>query len=148
MKRTHDFTLIESSIGNDPAIVVIDAAINVMGEYSGYTWNVRVWIQCEEVRPNGLPTPGELPNVERVEDQISRALEADGHTVFFARMTARGERVLMYRSQNAELANAALQRVIAEGSQAREWSYQIDADPEFELIEPELSLLDSAVRKH
>lgn len=148
MKRAHDYTLIESSIGGDPAIVVIDAAIDFLGEYLGYAWNVRVWIQCEEVRPNGLPTTEELPKIEKAEDQISQALEANGHSVFFARTTARGKRVLIYRAQNAELADAALQRAIAEGTQAREWSYQIDVDPEFELIEPELSLLASAVRKH
>lgn len=148
MKRANDYTLIETSIGGDPAIVVIDAAIDFLGEHLGYTWNVRVWIQCEEVRPNGLPTAEELPRIEKAEDQISRALEADGNSIFFARMTARGERVLIYRAQNAELANAALQRAIAEGAQAREWSYQIDADPAFGLIEPELSLLASAGRKH
>lgn len=91
-----------------------------------------------------MPTNDEIQALNRVEDDISSALQRDENALFLARITCRATRELLYRIHDPKVANESLQQLISADSQLREWEYQMEKDESWQLAEPELSLLRKA----
>ncbi|MBK0011262.1 DUF695 domain-containing protein [Stenotrophomonas sp. S41] len=135
------YALINTTLGEDPAVVVVNTALRSFAGREAFPWHLRIGIACRELGDNGMPTPEELEVVTRLEGQLESSVEADGNAVFLARITARGERVLLYRVHDPEEANDRLQELLAAPAQLREWEFQMEYDLDWALAQPELDLL-------
>lgn len=89
-----------------------------------------------------MPTNREVEILNQLEEEISKALQINDNALFLARITCRGTRDLLYRAHDPEIANEALQKLIAANSQSREWEYRIEQDQDWLLAQPELKLLE------
>ena len=136
------YTLINTSKDNDPAVVVVNSALRLFKEREVFPWHLKVSIDCKFIGANGMPTADEVKALEILEDEISDVLQTGGNAIFLARTTWRGTRDLLYRVREPDAANAALQKLITEGSQLREWEYLMEKDAEWKLAQPELQLLE------
>ena len=136
------FTLINTSIGDDPAVVVINSALLTFKGREDFPWHLRVNIDCKQIGANGMPTSEEIVALQQLEDSIEAPLKADQNAIFLARITARSERVLLYRIHDPEVANNALQSLVATASPLREWDYRMEHDIHWNLAQPELHLLE------
>lgn len=88
-----------------------------------------------------MPTHEEVEALSRLEEEIAPAIETDQNAIFLARITARGERVLLYRVHDPERANETLQLLTSNSAGQREWEYQMEHDLGWILAKPELDLL-------
>lgn len=136
------YTLINTSIGKDPAVVVVNSALRTFEDRDAFPWHLTLSIDCKLLGDNGMPTTQEVKILQRLEDGISSALQVEENTLFLARITCRGTRDLLYRVHDPEVTNKALQQLISSESQLREWDYHIEQDSGWELAQPELRLLE------
>lgn len=136
------YTLINTSIGKDPAVVVIDSALRTFEDRGAFPWHLKLNIDCKFLGENGMPTTDEIKILEQLETEVSTALQNESNALFLARITCRGTRDLLYRVRDPEVASAALQELIAADSQLREWEYYMEQDSGWELAQPELKLLE------
>lgn len=135
------YSLIETSIGGDPAIVVVNSTLLTFTGHDAFPWHLRIGVNCKLQGVNGMPTKEEVEALARLEEKISPALEVAHNAIFLARITARGERVLLYRVHDREKADEALQLLISTPDTVREWEYQMEYDVGWMLAKPELDLL-------
>lgn len=136
------YTLINTSRGNDPAVVVVNSALRAFEDRSTFPWHLKLIITCKLVGTNGMPTSIEVEALDQLEEEIYAALQAKGNVLFLARVTCRGTRELLYRVQDPELANEVLQLLISDNPQSREWEYRMEQDLDWKLADPELKLLE------
>lgn len=136
------YTLINTSRGRDPAVVVVNSALRAFKNRDAFSWHLKLNITCEGVGENGMPTNHEVEILNQLEEEISQALQVKENSLFLARITCRGTRDLLYRAHDPEIANEALQKLIAANTQSREWEYRIEEDPDWLLAQPELNLLE------
>ncbi|AWH30413.1 MULTISPECIES: DUF695 domain-containing protein [Stenotrophomonas] len=134
------YTLINTVIGEAPAVVVVNTALRTDAVRTLFPWHLRIGIACRSLGDNGMPTPEELEVVTRLETLIDSSVGAEGNAVFLARITARGERVLLYRVHDPEQANDRLQQLLAMPGPARPWEFQMEHDVDWTLAAPELDL--------
>jgi hypothetical protein len=135
------YTLIETSRGQDPAIVVVNSALRTFDGREQFPWHLSIVISCQFLGDKGMPTAEENQVLYSLEDGISKVLLVDGNAVFLARVTCRGERELLYRVRDPEAANDQLEQLVSSAS-PRPWEYRIEEDSEWQLAQPELTLLE------
>jgi len=135
------YSLIETSIGGDPAIVVVNSTLLTFTGHDAFPWHLRIGVNCKLQGVNGMPTKEEVEALARLEEKTAPALEVEHNAIFLARITARGERILLYRVHDPEKADEALQLLISTPDTVREWEYQMEYDVGWMLAKPELDLL-------
>lgn len=140
------YTLIDTSIGDDPAVVVVNSALRTFKDREAFPWHLRVGIDCKQLGSNGMPTAEEGDALHHLEDSIATSLQATHNAIFLARITARGQRVLLYRVHDPEAADDILQALVSGSTPLREWDYQMEYDVDWELAQPELHLLEQDPR--
>ncbi|MBC8024530.1 MAG: DUF695 domain-containing protein [Steroidobacteraceae bacterium] len=64
------------------------------------------------------------------------------NAVFLARISWDGKRELKYRVHGPEVAFEALKELSSGREQLREWEFRMKDDPEWDLAQPELRLLE------
>jgi hypothetical protein len=136
------YTLIETTKGNDPAIVVVNSALRTFSAREEFPWHLKITVDCQALGANGMPTSDEAEVLVRLEEKLAGSIERNDNAVFLARITWRGARSLLFRVRDPELANHALEKLVSVTSSEREWEYRIEQDPEWLLAEPELRLLE------
>jgi hypothetical protein len=140
------YTLINTSFGKDPAVVVINSALRNFPSRQTFEWHLRIGIDCKLIGSNGMPTSAEGEVLHLLEEQIASSIDLQRNVIFLARITCRGERVLLYRVHDPEVTNDALQLLVSPESQLREWDYQMEHDPDWELAQPELQLIEKDIQ--
>ncbi len=121
-------------------MVVVNTALRSFAGRDAFPWHLRIGIGSRGLGDNGMPTTEELQVVTRLERHLESSVGAEGNAVFLARITARGERVLLYRVDDPEQANDRLQQLLAAPVQLREWEFQMEYDRDWTLAKPELDL--------
>jgi len=146
MKETPspNYTLMNTSIGGDPAVVIVNSSLLNFSLRENFPWHLRVGVSCKYQTENGMPTADELEVLRELDKKFESVIERDGNAIFLARITALGERVTLYRINEPEIADKALQLMLSAPAQAREWEYQMEHDLSWLLAKPELDLLDLA----
>lgn len=135
------YTLIETSIGDNPAVVTVNSALRTFEERDVFPWHLKISIDCVLQGANGMPTAEEVDVLNHFEDSLSEPLQAGQNAIFLARITARGQRTLLYRVRNPEAANDTLQAFPAP-EPLREWDFVMEHDSDWALAQPELRLLE------
>lgn len=140
------YTLIETSRGDDLAIVVVNSALRRFNQQQRFPWHLNVTIDCKNLGKNGMPTSDENAVLYQIEDELSGLLLKGENAVFLARVTCQGQRELSYRISDPEIANQTLQQVVSNSSPLREWDYRMEHDEDWELARPELHLLEKNLK--
>lgn len=146
MIQTPHYSLVNTSKGSDPAVVVVNTALCNLKHREAFPWHLRLTIECKSLADNGMPTTEEVAVLECFEDEVTTALQHDENAFFLARVTCRGERELIYRVRDPEIANDFLQAFVEEPSQGREWDYRMEYDSDWALAQPELRLVERDTR--
>ena len=136
------YTLINTSKGSDPAVVVVNTALRTFDARDSFPWHLTITIDCQLLGAKGMPTTEEVNILNRLEDELSPSIEAQQNAVFLARVTCRGKRELIYRVRDPEKANSVLQGFISVPTQLREWEYRMEQDLGWDLARKELTLLE------
>jgi len=140
------YTLIETTKGSDPAIVVVNSALRTFAARKNYSWHLKITIDCKTLGANGMPTTEESEVLVQLEEEITRLLAINENSIFLARITCRGSRDLKYRIRNPRPANDALEELSSITPPTREWEYRIEQDIDWNLANPELSLIERDLR--
>lgn len=138
------YTLINTSKGNDPAVVVVNSALENFSDKQVFPWHLKISIDCKLVGNNGMPTAEEGECLQQLEREIESTIQSDENAIFLARVTCRSQRTLLFRVRNPEVANTLLQSLTSSPRQIREWDYVMERDSEWRLAQPELGLLKSS----
>jgi Family of unknown function (DUF695) len=136
------YTLIETSRGEHPAIVVINSALRRFAGRPLFPWHLKLDIKCQLLADNGMPTAEETRILYEFEDRVSALLEARQNVIFLSRVTCQGTRELSYRVHDPKAANDNLQQLLAESDPIREWEYRMEEDPSWQLAKAELGLIE------
>jgi hypothetical protein len=136
------YNLYDTSRDGLPAIVVVNAALRDFPHRHLFVWYLSVIIQPVEVADQGMPTPEESEILNQVGDEIEDAVLDYRNALFLARETWNNSRQLIYLVHDPEIANTALQELIAREDQKREWEYMMKQDMEWEFAELFLELLE------
>jgi Family of unknown function (DUF695) len=123
------YTLIKTTRGSDPAIVVMNSALLFFKYRDQFAWHLSIIIECQELVTNGMPAPEEHQVLYALEDEIDKNLLPGDNVVFLARVTCCGRRELSYRVQDPKDANQRLILLVA-GPNRREWQYRMEHDVE------------------
>lgn len=121
-------------------VVVVDTALRGFPDSDAFPWQLRIGITCRWLGDNGMPTSEEVEVVTALGESTASAVDVDGNAVFLARITARGERGLLYRVHDPEQANDSLQQLLAVHGSVQDWEFQMEYDPDWYLAKPELDL--------
>ena len=140
------YTLIETTKGSDPAIVVVNSALRTFAAREDFSWHLKITIDCQTLGANGMPTTEESAVLVQLEEEITRLLAINENSIFLARITCRGSRDLKYRVRDPAPANDALEKLASIAPATREWEYRIEQDVDWNLANPELSLLEKDLR--
>lgn len=140
------YTLINTSKGNDPAVVVVNTALRNFKHREAFPWHLRLTIECKAITHNGMPTSEEIATLEHFEDEMTNALQRDDNATFLARVTCQGEREIIYRVHDPEIANHFLQSLAENPLPLREWDYRMEHDSDWALAQPEMQLIEHDVR--
>jgi len=140
------YTLINTSRGAAPAVVVVNSALRNFSGRATFPWHLVVVISCRDVAQHGMPTASEAAILNRLEDALSRVLCRNDNAIFLARITCSGSRDLLYRIHDPELASSQLQQLLSSPVSQREWEYRLEEDMAWYLAEPELRLLEKDPR--
>ena|ERR1700733_11884381 len=136
------YTLINSSRGSDPAVLVVNSALRLFARREYFAWQANIQLTCKDLGANGMPTSEEGAILNTLEDSISGGVLNASNGVFLAKVTCRGQRELKYRVHDPEITNTFLKDMTSLPNPIREWEYRIEHDPEWSLAHPELSLLE------
>jgi hypothetical protein len=140
------YTLIRTSRGTDPAVVVVNSALRNFSDWATFPWHLVVVISCRDVAQHGMPTASEVAILNRLEDSLSRVICRDDNALFLARITCSGSRELLFRIHDPEIASSQLGQLLSCPESQREWEYRLEEDMTWHLAEPELRLLEKDPR--
>jgi hypothetical protein len=136
------YTLIETSRGEHPAVVVINSALRSFDGRLLFSWHLKLDIKCQLLADNGMPTAEETRILYDFEDRLSALLDAQRNAIFLSRVTCQGTRELSYRVHNPKAANNKLRQLLAKPAPIREWEYRMEEDPSWQLAKAELGLIE------
>ena len=139
------YTLIETSRGPDPAIVVVNSSLRTFAGRNRFLWHLRIEISCRLIGQNVMPAAEESETLYVIEKKMETRLARNNNAIFVSRVTCRGSRELSFRVHNPQLANDSLQELLDAPTQSRDWNYRMERDPEWVLSAPELTLLEKGM---
>jgi hypothetical protein len=138
------YSLFDTSRDDLPAVVVVNTALREFAHRDLFQWHLSVLITPHALAEQGMPTREECAVVNAVDDEIEAVVTGDRNAVFLARETWNGRRQLLFRVHDPKIAESSLQRLIARGSQQREWEFLMEHDTSWSFAAPYLSLFESA----
>ena len=138
---TPHYTLIDTSRGEHPAVVVINSALRGFNNRHLFPWHLKIEVACQWVGSNGMPTQEESQILCALEDLLASQLGAQRAVLFVSRVTCEGVREISFRVSNPKNANEVLQIEINKPAPVRTWEYRMEEDPEWKLASPELNLI-------
>ena len=136
------YTLIDTSRGCDPAVVVVNTALRAYEHRGLYPWHLFILITCELLADKGMPTAQEVKALEHLEGELSEHLLTNDNAILLARVTCRGMRELSFRVRDPKVADAHLKNLVSAANPLRQWEYRMERDPDWALAESELALIE------
>ena len=123
--------LLHSKRDGLPAVIVVNESFAKQHVRADYPWHLSIILKPQEFGDNGMPASTEGIVLFEEGDRIEGAVVETGKARFLARITWNNTRRLLFRVSDPEPVNAALQRLISEKREAREWEYRMWEDPEW-----------------
>jgi hypothetical protein len=125
-----------------PEVLMVNDAMRGFEHRDIFQWHLSIIIVAFGLADRGMPDPEEQELLNAIGDEIEDALiaartEYDAPNVlYFARSTWNGQRELMFRVHDPEIANGVLQSKIASKKWQRDWDFRMDPDAEWTLAAP------------
>jgi hypothetical protein len=138
------YTLFRTSRDDLPAVVVVNAALREFANRDVFPWHLSVIIEPIELADHGMPSKNESRVLDAVGDVIDDVVLKTRNAIFLARETWNGQRQLLYRVNDPDVAAGVLQSLIDRGGQGREWEFRMEEDFAWAYAAPYLSLFESA----
>jgi hypothetical protein len=142
---TPHYTLIDTSRGEHPAVVVVNSALRSFNNRQLFPWHLKIEVAWQWVGSNGMPTQEEGKLLYALEDLLASQLGAQRAVLFVSRITCKAVREISFRVSDPKSANEVLQLEINKPA-IRAWEYRMEEDPEWKLASPELNLIDKDTR--
>jgi hypothetical protein len=139
---TPHYTLINTSRGEHPAVVVINSALRSFNDRHLFPWHLKIEIACRLVGSNGMPTQEEGKLLYALEDLLASQLGVQRSVLFVSRVTCEAVREISFRVSDPKKANEVLQIEINKPAPVRAWEYRMEEDAEWKLASPELNLIN------
>ena len=144
------YTLFNAVRQGLPDVVVVNEALLAFKDIEIFPWHLTIIIEARDMAENGMPTRAEsdvlLDLAEKIEATLLEAATDQGsdNVLFLARSTWNRRCELDYYVHDPEIAHQALQVLINDPSNPREWQYHMEADPQWEGARPFFELFSSA----
>ncbi len=138
------YSLFNTSRGALPAVVVVNAALREFAHRDVFPWHLSVIVEAVELAGRGMPTRRESLILDTVDDLIDNAVLETRNAIFLARETWNGQRQLLYRVNDPEVAGEALRALIDREKPLREWEFRMWGDVDWTDAAPYLALSDAA----
>lgn len=142
------YLLFDTARDGMPAVVVVNESALTFAGREVFPWHLEIVIRARKTAKRGMPAPAERVVLDGVSDALEGLLDESKtppgsmNALFLARVTCDSKRELLYRVHDPEVANAVLQRAVAEHAE-REWAFTMAADEGWEEAEPYESLVAS-----
>jgi hypothetical protein len=124
------YTLFNATRDGLPEVISVNDALLAFERIDIFRWHLRISIDAIELADSGMPTERESAILFEFGDRFETGLEGD-NALFLARSTWNGMRTLYYQVYDPEMANAFLQRILAEKPATRPWDFRMQDDPEW-----------------
>src|SRR6187431_1703206 len=98
------YTLFDTSRDGLPAVVVVNHALRDFAHHEVFPWHLSVIAAAIELADHGMPTRDECLVLDAVADLIDDAVLETRNAIFLARETWNGQRQLLYRVNDPEVA--------------------------------------------
>ena len=141
------YSLFDTARDGLPAVVVVNAALKEFPHRDVFPWHLSVVIEATELANRGMPTRPEYLVLDALGDLIDDTVLETRNAILLARETWNGQRELLYRVNDPEVAAQALQTLIDRGGQSREWEFRMVGDIDWAHAAPYLSLFESATAR-
>lgn len=138
------YSLIETSCDDLPSIVVVNGALPKFTHREIFPWHLSVIITPRDLAEQGMPTADENTVLHAIGEEIDAGVIRNGNALFLSRETWNGQRQLLYRVHNPDVADTCLRELIALNKHRRDWEYRMERDEPWSLAERMLSLLARA----
>ena len=124
------YTLFDTTRRDLPAVVVVNDALLAFEHTDIFSWHLEVTLQAMDLADRGMPTSDESKLLFAIGDEIEKSI-VGYNALFLARSTWGGFRQLIFRVYDPDVAENALQEMLAE-KQARQWEFRMEHDPAWE----------------
>lgn len=119
-----------------PGIALINRALVGFAPRIVFRWHLSIMFELKDLIDNGMPSLAERAILDPFGDQLGRAIKSDDerpNALFLARVTWNASRELIYRVHDPEPVNDLLQRIVRGRSYPRDFDFQLDDDPDWNL---------------
>ena len=124
------YTLFDANRNDLPEVIVVNDSLLSFQHTEIFPWHLEVTIQAEDLAEKGMPTPEESKLLFAIGNRIELTIEGK-NALFLARSTWNGLRQLSFHVHDPELANDALQFLLADKPHDRFWEFHMHHDPEW-----------------
>ncbi|WP_133487763.1 DUF695 domain-containing protein [Aliiroseovarius marinus] len=145
------FSLLNTSRGGLPAVVVVNGALLNFPHLEIFPWRLSIKVSYSVFAENEMPTVGEQEILNSISDKIEAAvlgsLTEFGsiNTLFVARSTWAGTRELIFHVHDPDRADSTLQTLLGNEDWRRDWAYEMQHDPEWNDASAFLYLFSNAI---
>ncbi|MEQ1618472.1 MAG: DUF695 domain-containing protein [Terricaulis sp.] len=125
-----------------PEVLLVNDAMRGFAPREIFPWHLSTIIAVVGLAERGMPDPEEQETLNLIGNEIEDALAVAStefgapNVLYFARSTWNGQRELMFRVHDPEIANGVLHAKIASKKWERDWDFRIEADSEWTLTAP------------
>lgn len=132
------YTLFNSKRDGLPEAIVVNKALLAFRHTKTFPWYLCITLEVNELVENGMPSLEESELLFTIGDVIEstvlkgRTDQGAENAMFLARSTWNEVRELMFQVHDPEITHSELQRLLQGREWAREWSYRMEDDPEWE----------------
>lgn len=125
-----------------PEVLMVNDAMRGFEHQEIFPWHLSIIIFAVGLADRGMPDPEEQEILNAIGDEIEDALVAAltefgaPNVLYFARSTWDGQRELMFRVHDPEVANAVLQEKISSKKWERGWDFRMEEDRDWKLTAP------------
>lgn len=138
----NNWTLFDAKRDGLPEVLIVNDALRGFEPKEIFPWHLSIIIIAVGLAERGMPDPEEQEILYAIGDELEQALVAAPtelgarNVLYFARSTWNGQRELLFRVHDPEIANQVLQSEIASRNWVRDWDFRMEEDFTWALTAP------------
>ena len=123
-----DYSIIEFSQDDKPGLMTVNAALKDFADKNPFAWHLSLMIILEETVKDNMPSQAEQQVLVEFEEKLDQVLRANGNAVYLASITQDGQREVIWRVYNPEIANDYLHDLIEAEDHPRPFEFTLEQD--------------------
>ena len=132
------FISIDYTYEGCPAFAIINESLRQFEFKDVFGWNLSIIFDLIDVGENGIPSGEEVQVIQDFCEKLEKLFNAGWekpNALFLFREHCNGESQVVWRVYDSDKVDAVLQKVIEEKKHPREFSYEMEYDEEWKLVE-------------